>query len=175
MYLTSPSLNSLYDFLVGVSVGRHFRAVVRKGERPFGDFSAWFWIHRDAPESKAWYSSIMHESKDDLEAFERFFDYLAVYRQAVPVLEYHFRLTPRQQRVYCTAQRSWAPHLTCRAPHHLRLTRYKGERGLLLHKRLRGVSGWNICTVFKSIPQSRRWLAKVYGITRRQWEIARKH
>jgi hypothetical protein len=168
MYLLSPTLKSLRDFLVGFSVGRHFSADFRKDGRPFDDFSAWFSLHRRAPCAGAggWYGAIMDESSDDQQAFERFFDYLATYRQAMPVLEYHFRLTPRQQRPYSIAQRS-------RAPHRLRLTRHRGERCLFLHARLRGVPGWYMHTGFESIPQSRRWLAKVFGITDKQWEVAR--
>lgn len=169
MYLRSPTLGSLHDFLTGFSVGRHFGACYEDGEPPFGDFSAWFCIHLDAPCAGAggWYGAIRDESGDDKQGFDRFFEYLATYRQRLAVLEYNFALTPAQRKLYAATQRSPAPD-------RLRLTRYKGERCLFLHARGRGRHDWYMHGGFDSLAYSRRSLAKTFGITDAQWQRARK-
>jgi len=171
LYLRNPTLGSLNDFLTGFSVGQSFSPRAQDGCFPGSDFSSWFCWHHRAPGAGAggWYSVIMDESSDERQAFERFFEYLAAYRRRVPALQYHFTLRPAQRKRYATSERS-------KAPKRLRLTRYKGERCLFLHAwwRDRDHLGWCMHTGFKSIGQSRRWLAKVFGITDAQWRKASK-
>jgi len=168
-YLRSPTLRSLYDFLTGFSVGQNFAADAQNGERPFGDFKAWFSIHLDAPCAGAggWYGAISDESGDGKKGFDRFFEYLTIYRQRVSLMQYHFRLTPGQRRLYVNAQR--AP-----APDQLRLTRYQGERCLFLHARGRGRQSWYMHGGFDSVAYARRSLTKTFGITDAQWRRAKR-
>jgi hypothetical protein len=168
MYLSTPTLSSLRDFLTGLSVGQHYRLDDTKGESSFSDFSAWFDHHHRAPAAGTggWYRAISYESPDEKQAFVRFFEYLATYRQRSPILRYHFTLLPSQRKLYAAAKRSVAPT-------HLRLTRYKGERCLFLHARQRGRHGWYVHTGYNSLAQSRRWLSEAFGITESQWRMAR--
>ena len=169
MYLRRPTLDSLSDFLTGFSVGRNFGLHSNNKEPSFDDFSAWFCIHLQAPCAGpgGWYGAITDESRDEKEAFDRFFQYLAAYRRRVPLLEYHFTLSPAQRKLYAAAQRSSAPR-------QLRLTRYKGECCLFLHARMPGRPGWYMHSGFNSLPYSRQSLAKTFGITDAQWRQARK-
>ena len=169
MYLRNPTLGSLQDFLMGFSVGQSFSLRAQDGCFPHSDFSAWFCMHHRASiaGTGGWSGAIMDESSDERQAFTRFFEYLAAYRRRVPALQYHFALRPAQRKLYATSEGS-------RAPKRVRLTRYKGERCLFLHAwwRDRGHLSWCMHTGFKSIGQSRRWLAKVCGITEAQWKKA---
>lgn len=166
-YLSSRTLSSLKDFLCGFSVGQSYAGSMQCEEPPLGELSAWFWLHHRAPRARAggWYAAIMDESLNDKLAFDRFFEYLAIYRQRTPESRWHFMLTPAQRKDYTATQKSPSPH-------RLRLTRYKGEKCWFLHARRHGIGGWYLHTGYISLNQARRHLTKVFGFTMAQLDTA---
>jgi len=164
-YLTSPTLDSLQNFLLGLSLGQHFCHTSGNTEPSFGEFSAWFLFHHKVPTAGAggWRSALKSQSSNEREAFDRFFEQIEAYRQRTPAVQYDFKPTSAQRQLYATNSRNVQLG-------RLRLTRYKGERCLFLHALQPGRDDWFLHTGFTSLAQARPFLARVFGIMPAQWK-----
>lgn len=169
MYVGARTLTALQIFLHGVSFGQVWAGRLRDGEPPFSEFSEWFKVHLSltCAGSGGWYSAIKDLCPDDKEAFDRFFDYLELYRQRKSEFQRYFTLTSSQRKMYSATHREPSPDL-------LRLTRYQGERCQFLHARKKPHQGWYLHTTFRSAVGMRPWFERVFGITSTQWNRVMK-